>query len=67
MRVHYLQHVPFEGLGSIGPWLETRGASVTGTWFFKEHTLPAVDDVDFIIVMGGPMSVNDEYIHRRPN
>ena len=21
MRAHYLQHVPFEGLGSIAPWL----------------------------------------------
>ena len=37
------------------------------TRFFKEHTLPAVDDVDFIIAMGGPMSVNNESVHRRPN
>ena len=28
MKVHVLQHVPFEGLGSIEPWLAARGATV---------------------------------------
>src|SRR3990172_6278221 len=63
MRAHFFQHVPFEGLGSIAPWLEARGASVTGTRFFEEWTLPMANDVDLLIVMGGPMSVNDESIH----
>ena len=63
MRAHFFQHVPFEGLGSIGPWLQSRGAAVTGTRFFEESTWPAVNDVDLLIVMGGPMSVNDESIH----
>ncbi len=63
MRAHFFQHVPFEGLGSIGPWLESRGAAVTGTRFFEKCTLPAVNEVDLLIVMGGPMSVNDESVH----
>lgn len=63
MRAHYFQHVPFEGLGSIGPWLKSRGAAVTGTRFFEEWALPAGDEVDFLIVMGGPMSVNDESVY----
>jgi len=63
MRAHFFQHVPFEGLGSIGSWLESRGASVTGTRFFEEFALPPVNDVDLLIVMGGPMSVNDESIY----
>ncbi len=63
MRAHFFQHVPFEGLGSIGPWLESRGASVTGTRFFEEWTLPPVNEVDLLIVMGGPMSVNDESVY----
>ena len=63
MRAHYFQHVPFEGLGSIGPWLEARGASVTGTRFFEECTLPMANEVDLLIVMGGPMSVNDESLY----
>lgn len=60
MRAHYLQHVPFEGLGSIESWLEAAGAEITGTKFFDSPALPGVDEVDLLIVMGGPMSVNDE-------
>ena len=60
MRAHYLQHVPFEGLGSIGSWLESAGYSITNTGFFKTDELPDIGDIDLLIVMGGPMSVNDE-------
>jgi len=61
MNVHVLQHVPFEGLGSIGPWLEARGASVTWTRFHESSAvLPDSAGVDFLIALGGPMSVNDE-------
>ncbi len=60
MRVHVLQHVPFEGLGSIASWLEGRRASVSYTHFYEESTLPKLDGLDLVIAMGGPMSVNDE-------
>ena len=60
MHVHVLQHVPFEGLGSIEAWLRHRGAHVTYTRFFESTHLPALADIDFIIALGGPMSVNDE-------
>ena len=60
MKVHVLQHVPFEGLGAIEPWLRARNAEVAYTRFFESEALPAVDDIDFVIAMGGPMSVNDE-------
>jgi GMP synthase-like glutamine amidotransferase len=60
MRVHVLQHVPFEGLGSIEEWLHHQGASITYTRFFASNVLPSLDEVDFVIVLGGPMSVNDE-------
>ena len=60
MRAHFLQHVRFEGLGSIGAWLAERGAVVTATRFFADPLLPDADDVDLLILMGGPMSVNDE-------
>ena len=62
-RVHWLQHVPFEGLGSIAPWLEAHQAQVTLTRLFEDARLPPVEDLDWLIVMGGPMSVNDEAIH----
>ncbi|MBW2270194.1 MAG: type 1 glutamine amidotransferase [Deltaproteobacteria bacterium] len=63
MRVHYLQHVPFEGLGSIHSWLESRSAEVTVTRLFEEVEFPNVSDIDWLIVMGGPMSANDETTH----
>jgi GMP synthase-like glutamine amidotransferase len=60
MRAHYLQHVRFEGLGSIEPWLESAGYSITHTGLFQTNELPDIGDIDLLVVMGGPMSVNDE-------
>ena len=60
MRAHYLQHVPFEGLGSIEQWLKSAGYEITATQFFNSWDLPSLDKIDLLIVMGGPMSVNDE-------
>ncbi|MBS1170683.1 MAG: glutamine amidotransferase, class [Burkholderiaceae bacterium] len=60
MRVHVLQHVPFEGLGSIQSWLDARGAAISWTRFYDRPQLPELSDVDFVIALGGPMSVNDE-------
>jgi GMP synthase-like glutamine amidotransferase len=61
MRAHWFQHVPFEGLGSIDSWLHAAGAEVTSTKFFEDDpVLPRQDDVDLLVIMGGPMSVNDE-------
>jgi GMP synthase-like glutamine amidotransferase len=60
MRAHYLQHVPFEGLGSIGPWLAAAGYEISATRFFDSPALPDPEHPDLLVVMGGPMSVNDE-------
>jgi len=59
MRAHSLQHVPFEGLGSIEPWLEANGYALTHTRFFASTDLPVPEVIDLLIVMGGPMSVHD--------
>jgi len=61
VRVHVLQHVPFEGLGSIEAWLSQRQAHVTFTHFYEASAaLPPLDGIDLLIALGGPMSVNDE-------
>jgi GMP synthase-like glutamine amidotransferase len=60
MHIHVLQHVSFEGLGSIESWLSHRGALITYTRFFESTHLPEIDDIDFVVALGGPMSVNDE-------
>lgn len=63
MRAHYLQHVPFEGLGSIETWLKNAGYKISSTKFFNSEELPEIEDIDLLVVMGGPMSVNDETEH----
>jgi GMP synthase-like glutamine amidotransferase len=64
LRVHVLQHVPFEGLGSIEAWLSARkNARVTTTRFFEGAALPPRVDANLVIALGGPMSVNDEAQH----
>ena len=63
MRAHFLQHVPFEGLGSIEQWLTSTGYRISCTRLFAGETLPDISDLDFLIIMGGPMSVNDEAEH----
>lgn len=60
MKVRVFQHAPFEDLGSIRCWLNERGAEVSYTRFFAGDSAPALGDVDMLIAMGGPMSVNDE-------
>ena len=40
MRVHYLKHVPFEGLGSMLPWFRERGWQVSLTELYRDEPLP---------------------------
>jgi len=60
MRAHYLQHVPFEGLGSIKTWLQNAGYETSSTKFYESAELPSPDEINLLIIMGGAMSVNDE-------
>ena len=52
-----LQHVPFEGPGVFRQALETRGYAVK-TILVPSEGLPQHSG-DFLLIMGGPMSVND--------
>lgn len=63
MRVHYFQHVAFEGLGSIAAWLTARGIEIKGTRLDEAGDLPKLADIDWLIVLGGPMSTNDEQLY----
>ena len=60
MKLHYLQHVPFEGLGSIASWAKARRAQISRTRLFAGEALPSADEIDLLVVMGGPMGVYDE-------
>ncbi len=63
MKAHFFQHVPFENLGSIEPWLQSQNYAISHTPFFDQsgpQTLPPLADIDLLIILGGPMGVNDE-------
>jgi GMP synthase (glutamine-hydrolysing) len=60
MRIHLFQHVPFEGLGSIEPWIVERGYPLTVTHFYAGETPPPIAEMDWLIVMGGPMNIYEE-------
>ena len=68
MKVHYFQHIAGEGFGSCYEFLKQHDAQITATEFFalpvelplEIEALPAIEDVDLLIIMGGTMSVNDE-------
>lgn len=60
MNVHILQHVAFEGIGSIDSWLNQRNTNVSYTRFYESTELSDLSEIDLIIIMGGPMSVHDE-------
>ena len=59
MKIHILQHVHFEGPGYIADWAEKHGHTLSFTKFFEAFTIPLPTDIDLLIVLGGPMSVND--------
>jgi GMP synthase-like glutamine amidotransferase len=60
MRLHYLQHVPFENPGSILTWAEENDHVVTNTQLYKNDPLPQQQNFDWLVVMGGPMNIYEE-------
>lgn len=63
MRIHCLQHVPFEGHGHIAEWAGRYGHQVSKTALYADEPLPKIDDFDFLIAVGGPMGVHDTALH----
>ncbi len=59
MHFHILQHVDFEGPAAIEHWITDKHHSFTITRFYLAEHLPAQDDFDVLIIMGGPMGVED--------
>lgn len=60
MRVNVLQHTPNEGPGAIKSWADAKNAE-----FYVYHPetfgkLPTADETDLLVILGGPMSPNDD-------
>ncbi|GAB7081843.1 type 1 glutamine amidotransferase [Megalodesulfovibrio paquesii] len=60
MRLHTLEHVPFEGPAAITELAVMQGHTLTRSRLYAGDPLPALAEVDVLFVMGGPMSVHDE-------
>ena len=63
MRIHCVQHVNYEGPGSVLRWARQKGHGFTRTRMNDGDRLPSADSFDMLIVMGGPMSVHDQTSH----
>lgn len=60
MQIVCLEHVPFEGPGSIAPWAAARGVALQRVLFPEAPRAPRIAAHDWLLVMGGPMGVGDE-------
>lgn len=61
--IHYLQHVPHEGPGSIQTWAEERGHALKHTALFEGEDLPDPREPDLLVILGGPMNIYEEEQH----
>jgi|JI6StandDraft_1071083.scaffolds.fasta_scaffold146787_2 GMP synthase (glutamine-hydrolysing) len=59
-RIHHIQHVPFEGIGNISDWILQNNLIHTETHLYKNEPLPDLNNIDILVIMGGPMSTNDD-------
>ncbi|MDP6686087.1 MAG: type 1 glutamine amidotransferase, partial [Candidatus Omnitrophota bacterium] len=60
MRIHYLQHVPFEGIANISKWAKAKNHTVSGSLVYENQSLPMVTEFDSLVIMGGPMGVYED-------
>ena len=60
MRINVLQHTPNEGPGAIKSWANKNNHEI---YVYHPETfnhLPTVDDTDLLVILGCPMSPNDD-------
>ncbi len=63
MRAHCIMHVLYEGPGVIENYISEKNISISYTRIYEKVEFPKPEDLDFLIVMGGPMSVYDEDVY----
>jgi GMP synthase-like glutamine amidotransferase len=68
MRIHFIQHVAFESPGYLLQWAREHQHTVSFTRIYESPVFPAVPDIDWLIVMGGPMGTyqEDQYAWLKP-
>ncbi len=63
MNIHWLQHVPFEGLGRLAGEIVHRGHTLSCSRLYLQEALPSLSAFDMLIIMGGPMNIFDDADH----
>lgn len=60
MKLHYIQHVQFEGPANVLGWAEKLGWQISATHLYRQEKLPDPGEIDWLVVMGGPMNIYEE-------
>lgn len=60
MRINILQHTPNEGPGSVSAWGRAHGYEIYIYHPYQFGFLPKAEETDMLIILGGPMSPNDD-------
>lgn len=64
MNLHVFQHIAMEGPGSVADWARDRGYAVSTTHFYRGDAAPSAPaEVDFLLIMGGPMNIYQDPDH----
>ena len=61
LNVHFILHEDFEVPGAYWDWARSRGHRTASTKVYESEALPEnADGIDFLIVMGGPQSPDED-------
>ena len=57
MHLHCFYHVPFEDAAQLAVWAREAGHRVSDSPLYAGAVPPALDEIDWLVVMGGPMNI----------
>lgn len=60
LRIHALFHTDYEDLSFIKQWANNHHHMMSVSRSYNDYSLPKQESFDWLIVMGGPMSVHNE-------
>lgn len=60
-RIHFIKNISFENPGLIKDWADSNGFLSKETDLYANQPLPDINSFDWLVIMGGPMSVGDAF------